>query len=494
MGVIARQSIKQSIATYAGIMIGSISTIFIYPRMGTESMGEIAFIQNTAKLIAVVMGIGLPGVSIQYFPYFNKTAEKRGKFLAGMLIATLVSSLITVGIFLLLEKYLTTVFPNGSLLSKYKIEVLFIAFFLAFVAIVQNYTANFGRIVVPSMLQNLFFKIWQPVLVILFLTQIITFFGVTEGIVIGYGIILIGSILYLVYLGKWEWNTQNLLSNKPKLKEIFNYSLFSISVNWGSILAMQIDGLLISLIVGATSLAIFTVPSMIAEAIDVPRKAILGISAPIISNAIKNNDWANVESIYKKSALIQLIVGAFLLSGAWVCSDNLYDLMPKGDEFRAGKYIILILGLARLMDMITGTNTEIISYSEHYRKNLTFLLYLSVINIVGNIILIPLFSPNGAIGAAIATLISISIFNILKLQFIYNTYKIHPLDKSMIYVIGFALIGSIATYYIPQIYNPIVTIIVKGVILSFIYWGGVLYFSISKDINALVLRFYNEFK
>ena len=36
MGVIKRQSIKQGLVTYLGIIIGALSTLFVYPNLGKE--------------------------------------------------------------------------------------------------------------------------------------------------------------------------------------------------------------------------------------------------------------------------------------------------------------------------------------------------------------------------------------------------------------------------------------------------------------------------
>ena len=71
MGVIKRQSIKQGLVTYLGILIGTISTLFVYPRLALEKFGEIQFIIGLAAFFVPFIGIGLPAVAIHFFPYFN---------------------------------------------------------------------------------------------------------------------------------------------------------------------------------------------------------------------------------------------------------------------------------------------------------------------------------------------------------------------------------------------------------------------------------------
>ena len=108
------------------------------------------------------------------------------------------------------------------------------------------------------------------------------------------------------------------------------------------------------------------------------------------------------------------------MRGAFPWTNNIPSkmrhIMPKGNEYAEGKIIILILGLARLVDMLTGTNTEIIGFSHHYRANLYMLLLLSVVNIALNLVLIKSY---GSVGSACATLISMTVFNVAKLIYIY---------------------------------------------------------------------------
>ena len=52
MGIIKRQSIKNSIVNYVGVFIGAISVIFIYPLIDKEDLGSIQFTLNTAILFA----------------------------------------------------------------------------------------------------------------------------------------------------------------------------------------------------------------------------------------------------------------------------------------------------------------------------------------------------------------------------------------------------------------------------------------------------------
>lgn len=500
MGVIKRQSIKQGLVTYLGIIIGTISTLFIYPRLSLDKFGDIQFIIGIATFFAPFMGIGLPSVAIHFFHYFKDDNEKKGRFLFILLRTTLLSLLVFMLIIYFNRNIVSQYFSqNAYLFLNYMPYILGISFCLTFINLLQAYIANFNRIVIPSILYNLTLKILQPTLVIIFLSGIISFTNILDGLVIVHIFIVLATAYYLYKLGHFKINTNKIHTDKVLRKQIIDYSLFSILINVSGSLALQIDKLLIGLMVNSRSLAIFTVPVLITEAIDVVRKAISGVAAPIISDSIKNNDIDNVNTIYKKSALLQLTMGMFLLIGAWVCADDLYNIMPKGKEFAEGKILIMILGISRLIDMMTGANTEIIGYSNYYRANLYMLIFLSVINISSNYILIPLY---GNVGAAYATLLSMFFFNAAKLIFIYNKMNIHPFSNNMLKSLLAASIVSIIAYNLPIIniegFNNIIVSIIriafKGIIISIIYFILIWRMNVSEDINQSIDSVLRKFK
>ncbi|NJN33914.1 MAG: hypothetical protein HC817_06350 [Saprospiraceae bacterium] len=267
---------------------------------------------------------------------------------------------------------------------------------------------------------------------------------------------------------------------------MLKYSGFNMFVSMSGFLAQRIDQVLIAGVLGFSKTPVFNLGFFISEAIDVPRKALSGISAPLIAQSIRENNIAHVSEIYRKSALLQLIIGTFLLAATWACTDALFDLMPKnGDVYRQGKNVILLLGLSRLIDMATGTNAEIITYSAHYRFNLYSLLSMAILNIALNFLLL---KPLGITGSALATFFSITFVNIWRLLFIKQKMGIHPLSISMLWVLILGIFAWFFASFIPKLPHPSLTIIAKGITVTLIFFTGILYFKISDDLNSMAKK------
>ena len=492
MGIIKRQSIKNSIVNYVGVFIGAISVIFIYPLIDKEDLGSIQFTLNTAILFAPFASVASSMTAIRFFPQFQDNKQQHNGFLFILSSFTLITSLIFIASIFLFRNNISQFFGKDKTLFLNTLPyILGFTCLISLGNLFQSYATLFNRIVVPAIFQNLLLKIAQPVLIFSFYIGLISFATVYKGLSITLIVMVLGLVSYIFYLKQAHFKPNFTFLSRSLAQSMWRFSAFNIVVSLGSVMSQRIDQLLIVPMIGYGALAIFSFGFFISEAIDVPRKAISSIAAPLISASISENRMEHVEEIYKKSALLQLIIGTFLLAGVWACADALFDLMPRnGDVFRAGKNIILILGLSRLMDMATGTNSEIITLSTHYRFNFTSFTAMAILNIVFNLLLIPRF---GIEGSALATLFSITIINIWRLLFIKQKMNIQPLQWQMLWVILIGLIAWFVAFLTPSVNIPIFDILIKGTLVSIVFGVLILVFKVSEDVTQMFQKFKSKY-
>jgi O-antigen/teichoic acid export membrane protein len=493
MGVIQRQSIKNSLVNYLGVIIGAFSVIFIYPLITKEDFGVIQFALGTAVLFAPIAGFALNMTTVRFFPFFKNETGTHNGFLFLISFATLISTTVFSCLIYAFRAPISDLFSSDKQLFLNTLPyILVFTMLVSFGNVFQSYTTLFNRIVVPVIFQNLLMKLSQPILVFLFSLGMISFATVYKGIGLTLVLMVLGLIGYLFFLKQFNLKAQFDADKKPLYREMLNYSAFNITVVMGGVMAQKLDAILIPPLLGFGASAVFSIPSFIAEAIDVPRKALSSISAPLISEAIAANDIPKVQDIYRRSALLQLIVGAFLLTGAWVCADALFDLMPKnGDTYRTGKNIILILGLARVADMASGPNAEILSLSPLYKFNFISFFALAILNLGLNFLFIKGFNW-GIEGSALATLFAITVINAWRLIFIYQKMQIQPLQSKMFIVVALAFAAYFATLLLPHFHSPILEILTKGGVITLIYGSGIVYFNISDDVNKAVGKWFKK--
>ncbi len=143
----------------------------------------------------------------------------------------------------------------------------------------------------------------------------------------------------------------------------------------------------------------------------------------------KSRDMKGMQDIYQKATAGNLVVGACLFLILWVNLDTFFDFMAP--EYRAGRYVFLLLGAGKLFDMASGLNATILATSGKYRYDLLFTVLMAGVAIGANILFIPKW---GIEGAALASMLTMLLFNMLRIAFIQHHFQIQPFGRKQIWV------------------------------------------------------------
>lgn len=139
---------------------------------------------------------------------------------------------------------------------------------------------------------------------------------------------------------------------------------------------------------------------------------------------------------------------------------------------RESEPVIWILGSAILFDLATGFNGNIISMSKYYRYNIVFMIFLAVLTIGLNYYFLQ-HTGLGIAGVALATAISLTLYNIVKISFNYYKFKVHPLTIEMIFVSIITTMAITVAIILPDFNNNFLNLIYKPfIVLVMIYIGN----------------------
>ncbi len=482
MGVIKRQGIKQSIVNYAGVFLAAFSTIFIYS-FDQELYGAARFVIDTAFILSPFILLGATSVAIRYFPVFKNEENGHNGLLSILSLQFLVGGIIVLALLFLFKDQIFSIYsdkPDTYTNQFFKIAIL--AIIIGLFNMLYSYTSNFKRIVVPSIFLNLI-KLSLPILILLGYYEYVPFSFLINGILGTYLLALFGILLYLNHLGQLKLNFAFEIVDKPLVKGMSSFAMFSLLSGMGSMLAFRIDSFMVSTLIDFEVNGLYNIALFIGNAIAIPTTAILQIASPIVADAINKKDILQVDALYGRSSLNLLIFGVLLFALVMAGISDLFNLMP-GDNFdiNSGYYIVMAIGLAKLVDMATSINSQIINYSKYYRFNVVAILLMAVINIILNLVLIPKYQ---AIGAAMATFLSLTLYNLIKGVFIYAKFKIQPFSKQTLWVLGFGVLSFGVAYLIPDTGYSIVNLFIKSTVIAAIYLTLTLRWRVSEDVNEM---------
>ncbi len=490
MGIIQRQGIKHLMVTYGGIVLGALSTLFVYP-LDKEMYGLAQFIIPTAMFLLPFAAFGIHTLPVRFFPDFKDPARRHHGFLGLLLLLLLIGFSVFVLLTLAFED---SVLQLLDLLGFEKDRftdnapyIILVTFFLLLSSVIVTYTSNFQRIVIPSMLQNLTMKIGLPVLILLF------FYGVMEQVAFKWALVLlhvvitVGVIIYLKRLGHFSLTVDLgfLRQRRALMKRMMTFSFYGILGSSTSVLAMQIDKIMVSGLEGFSENGTYSILMFMSNVIAVPAASIIRISAPIISDAWNQDDRQKILGIYRRSSEILFAIGLLFFLIIWCSIDSILQLTSDYQGLVVAKDVVLFLGLAKVIDMLTSVNTDVINLSKYYRFNLVAVAFLAVINVLANLYFIP---RHGIVGAAMATAISLTLFNLVKYLFILIQFKMQPFSRATLKILLLGLLTYAVTLLLPTTGTPLLDILIQSSVIAMIFGGAIVRLNISPEVTGFYLK------
>ncbi|MDO5615451.1 MAG: lipopolysaccharide biosynthesis protein, partial [Cruoricaptor ignavus] len=457
MSVVARQGFKYSLIGYFGFLLGTFSAIFIFPR-DTEFYGKLRFILPTAEMLLPIVVFGLSFSNVKFFN-LTKKVGKHQNFLSlsllGIIINFVIFTLLFFGFF-----YLFPSFQEREI-WKMKNLILPLVLVMALSAIFNKYISNFKRIAIPNIFENLFPKLANLGAFCLFF-----FLGVSEKGAYGFffGMFVLSFLGYVFYTNSLEkikpdFNT-DFIKKDHLWKDVFSYSLFGFLGNIGNYIAFRIDNYMIGEFLTFEDNGVYSILLSVLSFIMIPQMGLYNISAPIINKNIAENQLEDLDKFHKKTSLALFFLGAVLFSCILVGFPYLSHFIKNGEQLRLAEPVIWILGSAMLFDLATGFNGHIISLSKHYRFNIVVMLFLAISSIFLNYIFITKTSL-GIIGIALATAISLSLFNLIKITFNYFKFRVFPFTIEMVYTSVLCTLAITLAIILPDFQQQIINLFYK---------------------------------
>ncbi|MEI8205186.1 MAG: polysaccharide biosynthesis C-terminal domain-containing protein, partial [Bacteroidota bacterium] len=387
-------------------------------------------------------------------------------------------------LYVLLQPQMSDYFSaNSELFVHFYYWVIPLALFVTYLAISENYASLLLRIVVPKIIREVIIRVLTVVLFVMFYFGFMSmnmFIGLFISI---YGIALLLNLFYIYKISPIYLKPDFSFITPALKSQMIRYSLFIIIASIGTSIVAKIDTFMVSAAIGLKATAIYSVAYFMAIIIEIPSRSISTITYPIVSEAINNSDWGEVNDMYKRVCLNQLLVGCFIFIVLWVGVDDIFRIIPNGNTYVAGKYVILFIGLSKLFDAATGFNASILILSRYYYYMLFFIFLLSGLTIATNLWLIPLYGINGT---AIATAISIFLYNAILTFFIWWRLKSQPFSLNMLKIVAVFLLTLGLNYFLFHISNPILDGIVRVIIALLVYGSAAYFLKISPEMNALL--------
>ena len=482
MGVIRRQSLKHSAVNVVGLGVGALSTFFVYPH-ALEAYGLAQVLLSVGMIGLPILALGANTVTIRFFPRFQNKSNGHNGFLP-LLITLCVTGCTLSGLiaWAFWEPFSTALEVKSPLLRQYLWMGLPLAFCYITSSVLAVYSSNFKRIVVPSLLLDFSQKLALPLLLISVWQQWLPLSTAMLGLLIHAALVTAGLVLYLWHIGEWHWRPNWAFITPALRREMLQFIGFGAFGGFALLVAAKSDIFMVGSLSAVKAAGVYAIAAYIATIIEIPTKSLYAASASSVARYLADDNRIELEKLYKSVSINLLVAGLLLFGCLWISIDSLFGLLPNGDELAAGKWVLLFIGLSRVVEMGTGLNNYMVYYSQYYRYSLVSLGVLAVTNILLSIWLIPIL---GITGAALATLVSITGYNALSIGLVWLKFRLFPFTTDTLKAIVLALVAYFFANLIPVSGYDLIDLLLRSGFFALIFSVLALRFRVSEDLNGL---------
>jgi O-antigen/teichoic acid export membrane protein len=486
MGIIRKQSIASSLYIYIGFAIGAFNILFLFPKFFTaEQFGLTRLLLDVSMLIAMFCTLGSVPATIKFYPFYKSyLPDKKNDLPQWSLFLTLAGTILICLLTYILKDVIVRKFGYKSPLFVENFHFLFpLIFFYSFWYLFEGSCFSIQKTVIPNFLKEIGFRLLTLSFCLLFIFRILNF----------HQFIFLFSLLYILpvtilffYLQKQNFFsfTFKLSSVTKRLwKQIVIFSLFVFSGQALNILARTADTIVISSqsTNGLADAAVFTIVTYLVTLMDVPMRGMTGIASSVIAYAWKDRDIQKIRRIYQKTALTLIIFGAGIWCVLLLNSVNLTSFF--GQKYTALTSLLVLTGIAKLIDLGTGLNAQILLSSKYWKIDFITSMGFVILSVPLNIYLV---KKHGVVGSAYANLIAIIVYNATRYIYIWILFKLQPFSRANLVALILSAICFLIAWYIPFLINIYIDALVRTIAFGLLYGLLLFWLNVSVDINNLI--------
>lgn len=485
MSQVRKQSIISTVFVYAGFFIGFINT-FLFTRQSsvftTSEYGLTSIFIAVGNLMFAFANLGMVSVVYKFYPYYNDNLpKKKNDLLTWAFLVSLIGFCFVILAGFIFKDFVIQKFGEHSPeFLQYYFWIFPFGFSILVFSMLEVFAWNIRKSIFTTFLREMLFKLLTLALIFLLSFKIIKDFDAFIKLyALTYGVVALILLVYLLW--KKEFYITFVISRVTKKFYKKMVSMATLVYFGGTIfmIATFIDTIVIMSLLGTAAAGIFALGSVVSGLVQAPQRGAVAASIPVLSKAWKDKDFEKINLIYQRSGINLLIasLGIFLI--VWLSYADAVHTFKLKPAYLQSQWIFFFLGMARVVDLGTGVNSTIIGTSTYWRFEFISGMVLLTLAVPLNYFLVKEF---GIIGAGYSNLISMSIYNFIRIIFLKRKFNMHPFSHKTFYTILLAFVSYAVCYYAFGSFHGFVGIMLKTTVFTALYGGAIIYFDLSPDV------------
>lgn len=493
MSNIRRQSIISSVVIYIGFAVGLLNTYFFIRKGSGVTFTEAEYGLTTifiaiATMMSAFATLAMPSYIFKFHPYYNEhLPPRKNDMITWSLLVSFIGFILVMIAGLSLKHLVIKKFgTNSPQLVTYYYWIFPLGLGLTIYTVLEAFTWTLHRSVLTNFFREVQWRLFTTILIVLYITQVVNDYSLfIKLFAFTYPGIAISLFAYLVFTKQIHFTFKVSKVSRRFLKKI----VMLCSFVYGGMLIFTISKVFDTIVIasllddGAAKAGIFGLASLITSIIVAPQRGIVSAAVSHLSKAWKDKNMALIQKIYQRSSINLLIFACAIFLLIWMnFSDGILTFGVKS-SYMDGLWIFFLLGIATVIDMGTGVNAQIIATSTYWKFELISGVVLLLFMLPLSYFLAKEF---GIIGPAIATLVSGTIYNSIRILFLWKKFKLFPFTMQSLYTVLIAAACYGVCYFAFKDFHGFAGMLLRSITFIILYTTGVIGLKLSPDIQPVV--------
>lgn len=439
-----------SIGSWISLVLGFISAPLITRLVLPEEYGIFSMFNLVTNVFSVILILGLDQSFVRF--YYEEQSESRPTLLRYCLRLPLVLTIIISLVSLVFWKKLSIMLFD---------EETFIGMFLTIICSIIMLFNRYALLVVRMQQKGKLFSYLQILQKVGYIILTLVFYLMSLR---GFYILAAATTFSLLHVTlkaiqteRKFWFSRDAVETKNEYKTILRYGIplvITFLVTW---LFQSIDRIAIKKWCSYTELGIYSSAFTIISILNVLQTSFTTFWTPVAFERYEK-DKHDLKFFEIISSIVAVIM--FILANIVILSRDLI-VMLLGYKYRSAAYIMPFLVFMPLMSTISETTVIGINFKKKPKYHLWISLVACIVNIIGNIILVPII---GGRGSAISTGLSYIIFYYMRTLIsrkLYNVrYYLRRISIINISIILYALYATFVSFSYVYVLWGVINIII----------------------------------
>lgn len=486
MGNIRKQTILSSILIYIGFFIGFVNS-YISTKTGSftpEQYGLTRIFADFAQNMYAFGALGIIPVIYKFYPYYKDNLETDQIDLVtwAMVVALIGFILVSICGFYFEPVIVAGFSERSKLVVDYYYWMFPLAMGLLFFSVLESVSWALHKTVLPSFLRETAFRALSAIIIFLFYFKMISFPVFIKLFSFQYLVIFLVLFIYLYQSRQFHFTFTVSRVTKKFWKKMLTMQALTFSGTCIAAIAATVDSFIIAHFKGLQWVGIFMFAQYAASFVQVPMRSIQAAAVGVLSIAWKQKDYKEINRIYKRSCINLLLMALFIFGNLWLNITDTIQVLGIQKAYTDGLGVMFVLGMIRIIDAGTGLNAAVINTSTFWRFDCMSGVVLFILRLPLTYFLIKQY---GIIGSAVAELISYSVYNFIRFEFLRRRFSMQPFDVKTILALLLGIAAYFICFYSFRGINGWTAIILRGILFSFIMIAGIFYWKLTPDALQL---------